>query len=78
MPCHPIIKNGKRDGTICLRGPVYDFGGYLFEVHHYFGPMPMRRDNRELRVTIPRGFWKAWERFEKLSAEEREKYCAED
>lgn len=75
MPCIPLINHRKKVvGFVCGFHPVYDFRGFLFEVHNYFGPVPLRRDNHSARVTIPSGFWRAWEAFEKLSAEEREKY----
>ena len=57
---------------------MYDFDGYLFEIHSYFGPIPLRRDNHDPRVNIPARFWDAWERFEKLSPAERDDFKVED
>ncbi len=75
MPCLPLIDHRKRlGGFICGFHPGYDFGGFLFEVHSYFGPIPLRRDTHDPRVTIPKGFWTMWEVFEKLPEPEREKW----
>ncbi len=62
------------DGFLCLGGPVYEYGGWLFEIHSYCGPHPLNRRTLEPRVNIPAEFWQAWEEFEKLPDEEREKY----
>lgn len=76
MPCVPLTdRNNKIVGFVCGFHPVYEFEGYLFEVHNYFGPMPLRRDNHEPRVTTPRGFWEAWDRFNALVTEEKQTYC---
>jgi hypothetical protein len=60
----------KRAGYFC--GPsVYEWGGFEFEVHSYFGPWPHRKDG-ELRKNIPKGFWDMWERFDGLPLEEKD------
>ena len=77
MPCLPITdSSGTRVGIVCGFHPLYDFGGFVFEIHRYFGPCPLRRDNHEPRK-IPAGFWPVWERFAGLAAAEREKYRVE-
>lgn len=79
MPCIPLIDRvtNQRVGFICGFDPAYDFAGFLFEVHSYCGPTPLRRDTHDPRATIPKGFWIAWEVFEKLSGPEREKWKVE-
>lgn len=67
MTCMRI---GKRT-VVCVGWPVFLFEGYLFEVHQYFGPMPLNKRTHEPRSTVPAGFWKMWSRFEKLNAVER-------
>lgn len=79
MPCLPILekrRDGKliRTGTLCLGGPVYDFEGFLFEVHSYLGPIPLRRTDGLARARTPRGFWAAWDRFEELPVKEQDTY----
>ena len=71
MSCIPLT-----DGIVCGFHPLYDFGGFVFEIHRYLGPCPLRRDNHEPRK-IPAGFWPVWERFDDLAADEREKYRVE-
>jgi hypothetical protein len=78
MACLPVRNDrGKRIGVVCGFEPVYDYGGHLFEVHNYMGPIPLRRDNHKVKVRIPPAFWLAWERFEKLPLEERDKFRVE-
>ncbi len=84
MACLPILERQsttpvsyKRVGFMCGFEPEYEFGGYLFEVHHYFGPVLLRRNTHDARVTIPNGFWKIWKRLEKLSEDERKQYAVD-
>lgn len=80
MPCIPLVNSRRRNqvvGFVCGFHPVYEFGGFLFEIHNYFGPCPLRRDNHSPRVRIPAGFWTIWGRFEKLSEIERETFRVE-
>jgi len=68
MPCVslPSGKQGVPDGVICGFHPVYEFDGYLFEVHRYHGPTPLRRKDHEPRLNIPAGFWDMWKVFDAL------------
>lgn len=75
MPCKPIAdQQNETVGFVCGFHSVYDYDGYLFELHSYLGPVPLRKDTHEPRTTKPAGFWPAWIRFQKLSKEEQEKY----
>jgi hypothetical protein len=49
----------------------YKFQGYRFEVHYYFGPTPIRLRGADPRKTIPKGFWKMWDEFTKLTKKQR-------
>lgn len=70
MPCIPI-RCGKLTGVVCGFHPMYDFGGFLFEVHSYFGPHPLSRKDRSTPLTnIPDSFWQMWERWEKVKNKE--------
>ena len=51
----------------------YECDGWLFEVHYYSGPWPLRKDG-ELRRHAGRKFWKMWRRFNDLPKAEQEKY----
>ena len=50
MPCVRV-----EHGFIC--GPkLYEYKGYAFEWHSYFGPAPLKK-NGEVSLRIPKGFW---------------------
>ena len=74
-PCFRIAHPGP--GFLCGGSPRYEFGGFLFEWHRYCGPALLDRRTGDPRKTIPRGFWNAVERFQKLPPEQRESYRAE-
>jgi hypothetical protein len=57
-------------GFLCS-SPVYEYGGFTFEVHSYCGPNPLRKDG-ELMVRIPKRFWDVWEQFRVLSKDEKD------
>lgn len=63
---------------VSLAGPFYRFDGRYFEVHEYCGPVPLNRDGQPRNQAPGRGFWRTWEKFQKLSPEEREKYREEN
>jgi len=67
MPCVP-------DGFVCGFHPIYEYEGYLFEVHSYCGPTPLRRSDMDPRKNMPKGFWDMWDRFKELPDEEKMKY----
>lgn len=84
MTCVPILEKRKTTpvsykqvGFVCGFEPEYKFEGYLFEVHHYLGPIPLRKTDHSPRKNIPSGFWAMWERFEKLSKTDRKQYLTE-
>lgn len=55
-------------------GPhIYEFGGWLFETHSYCGPWPLKK-NFEPKQQAGRKFYKMFDRFYALSADEKEKY----
>jgi len=74
MPC---IRLGN-DAIVCGFHPRYEFRGHLFELHSYCGPTPLNRRTGDPRVTIPTGFWRAWDVFKALSSGEQAKYVVED
>jgi len=77
-PCLQL-KSGKPgipDGFVCGFHPEYKFEGFLFEIHRYHGPIPLRKDH-EPRMNIPTGFWGAWDRFKALSDEEQQKHLSQ-
>lgn len=71
MPCIPI-----KNGIVCMAGAIYEYKGFLFEVHRYFGPMRMRKSDWGGSAYTGPKFWAAWEEFEKLPDEEKAKYEA--
>lgn len=64
------------NGFICS-APVYKLDDFVFEVHSYCGPCPLRKDTLEPWKRFPsekHRFWKTWDKFSKLSKKEKEKY----
>jgi hypothetical protein len=53
---------------------IYEFEGYLFEEHRWFGFMALNKRDWSIRKSTPTGFWKMIARFEKLSKKEKKKY----
>ena len=50
MVCVRMPNENGPDGFVCGFHPLYEFDGYLFEVHRYHGPCPMtRKDPSEPR-----------------------------
>ena len=64
---------GSSRGFISL-ADIYRFEGYVFEWHHFCGPMPLHRHTLDPRKTIPPGFWDMVSRWQKLPKDEWEKY----
>lgn len=60
---------------ICT-APIYEYQGWRFEVHGYFGPWPIRRDNDEpfKRVGEKSKFWEVWSEFDNLPDAEQRKH----
>jgi hypothetical protein len=58
---------------ITCSGSEYRFEGWYFEIHKYFGPHPLKK-NGDPRATIPNTFWPAWNRFNALPEEEKQKH----
>lgn len=71
-------KPGVPDGFVCGFHPIYEYGGFLFEVHRYHGPMPLRRSDLDPRKNTPKGFWDMWERFKVLSDEAKAAFLYEE
>lgn len=60
----------KQVGFMC--GPrIYKFEGWFFEVHKWCGPWPLKKDG-ELRQRAGKKFFGMYERFNKLSDEEKD------
>jgi hypothetical protein len=51
---------------------VYEYKGFFFEVHRYMGPCKLKK-NGDPAERQGRRFWKVWEEWDRLSAEEKEK-----
>lgn len=66
--CFPLTIGKKRVGTITVGGPELlmpvGLRTVLFEMHQYFGPVPMSKTTGSALANIPRGFWDAFERWE--------------
>ena len=60
-------------GVMCLGGNDYEFEGWTFEVHRYFGPWPTKK-NGDPREFAGRKFWKMWNRFHALTPEQQKQH----
>jgi len=69
MPCIRI-----KDGFMCLGGPNYAYDGIYFEMHSYFGPLRTTKSGEPSDRPCGKKFWAAWEKWDRLSAEEKEAY----
>lgn len=58
-------------GFICLP-VVYEYKGWMFEVHYNSGPWPLRKDG-EPRARAGRVFWRVWSEWESLPEDEKQK-----
>jgi len=74
MTCLRLKSEGVPDGFVCGLHPIYVYDGYLFEVHSYCGPTPLRRSDMGPRTSMPFGFWDMWDKFSQLSDEEKAEY----
>lgn len=52
--------------------PIYKFEGTTFEFHHFCGPCPLNEDGDPIEP-IPEDFWNLFDRWNKLTQEEKEK-----
>lgn len=52
-------------------GPsVYGFRGWVFEVHSFCGPWPLKKD-MELRKRAGKRFWDVWAEWDRLTSKEK-------
>ena len=67
MPC---VKMG--NAILCGVGnPMYEWDGWLWEMHSYCGPTPLRKSDRSTPlVTVSAAFWRMWERWEDVPNKE--------
>ena len=63
-------------GVICT-ARVYKFEDWLFEVPAHSSPWPLKRDG-EPRARAGRKFWEMYDKFSKLSDEEKKQYIFTD
>ena len=64
MPCKIV-------GNAIVCGPkVYEYDGWLFEVHSYCGPWPLRKSDYEPRENAGKRFWDMVSKWEKLQNRE--------
>jgi hypothetical protein len=61
-------------GGIVTLTDIYRFQGFTFEWHYFCGPIPVHKRTLDPIKTIPTGFWKMVEQWQKLPKKEWEKY----
>ena len=76
MPCLRYTHNG-RPAFLCVGGDVYEYEGYRFEIHHYYGPININKKTDDPLVKQSNKFFEAVERWQALPEKEREKYRVE-
>ena len=64
MPCYRVD-----NGFVCCPR-IYEWRGWIFEVHSYFGPWPLKKDLCP-RKCAGRKFWAMWERWKHVPNKER-------
>lgn len=52
---------------------IYEYKGYLLELHPGSGPLPLKKD-MSVSKRVPKGFWDAVTEFCNLPKEEQKKY----
>jgi len=73
MSCHSFrTADGTVTGIICL-GNIFNYKGFLFEDHHYCGPVPLRKDG-EMSRRIRKGFYDAYYEFKQLNKTDQETF----
>jgi hypothetical protein len=76
---HEDWGGGVRVGAhICsfVTGGPWRYQGFYFEFHHVCGPTPLKQ-NGDPSVRQPsKAFWEMWERFDRLSPQEKKSYEA--
>jgi hypothetical protein len=61
--------DGRVIGVITMAN-IYRFKGFIFEVHHYFGPAKLNKDFSQAAREGPK-FWKAFQEWDKLTDAEK-------
>ena len=72
MATHAIRDDEGRVTTILTLADIYQYKGFIFEVHRSFGPCKLKKD-REPAAAMGRQFWKVWGEWNKLSKEQKAK-----
>ena len=70
MPC--IALHDKMRTILCVGGDVYEYAGYRFEMHSYFGPVRVSKKTGS-PVSQDSKFYEAVERWEALPESKRQK-----
>ena len=63
-------EKGQVSGIITFAN-IFDFEGFVFEFHEYLGPTRLKKGTLEPSKIAGEKFWAAFERWNKLSKEEK-------
>jgi hypothetical protein len=61
------------DGRVCAiidTPDIYEYKGFIFEVHRYCGPCKLKK-NFDPAAAMGRRFWQVWDEWNKLSDKEK-------
>lgn len=56
-------------GILCSSS-AYTYKGWIFEIHSYLGPWPLKKDG-DPRKRAGKKFWGIWREWSKLTEEEK-------
>lgn len=71
MACH-VYRDKRIHMIVCLPN-MYEYKGYLFELHPGSGPIPLKKD-WEPAKRAKRGFWDTVTEFCNMEKKEQKKY----
>ena len=71
MPC--IALGDKQHTILCIGGDVYEYEGYRFELHRYFGAVRVSKITGDPVAGQSNAFFAAVERWQALPESDRQK-----
>jgi hypothetical protein len=70
MGTHYMRDPDGRVNAVVTMADVYEYKGFIFEMHHYCGPCKLKKDF-EPAAAMGRKFWKVWGEWNKLSKKKK-------
>jgi hypothetical protein len=70
MASHAVTDDKGRVIAILTMPDIYEYGGFIFEMHRYCGPCKLKK-NLDPAAAMGRKFWKVFDAWNMLSDEEK-------